>query len=178
MRCYQPSYETSQQKSNDSSLGHKVAELASWALQGKQQGHPSGYAMAGSQSQCYGQSHAFYPDQTASKTHTEYYSRTPTHYPEHTKAKTETHCYSQTDGYYSDHHEMTHGQAYGHTGHYASNGTAFPGKTEKKVKNKYEGKKKEKSLLRKKSNDRKRSCSDGDSSGSDSDWRLHQGKVL
>jgi hypothetical protein len=174
MQCYKPSYETCQPKTNGNSLGHKVTELASWAMQGNHQRHPSGYAMASGHNQCYGQSDTYNPDQTVSKTHTEHYSHPPTHYPEHTMAKTQTHCYSQTydhqemtHGQAYDHYEMTHGQANGHTGYYASNGTACHGKTEKKMKEKYKGKK-EKSHYRKKSKDCKRSCSESDS-GSDSD---------
>ena len=159
MQCYKPSYETCQPKSKDKSLVHKVAEIASRAMQGSHQGHPSGYATA--DTQCYGQSHAYYPDQTMSKTQTEYYVQTPTHHPEYTMPHIQTQYYSETNGYY-EHHEMNHG----HTGHHPSNGTAYHGKTEKKMKEKHEGKK-EKSLYRKKSKDCKRSGSD--SSGSDSD---------
>jgi hypothetical protein len=180
MQCYKP-YETCQPKSKDNSLVHKVAEIASRAMQGSHQGHPSGYATA--DTQLYGQSHAYYPDQTMSKTQTEYYVRTPTHRPEYTMPQIQTEYYvrttpthrpeytmphiqtqyySETDGYY-EHHEMNHG----HTGHHPSNGTAYHGKTEKKMKEKHEGKKKEKNLHRKKSKDCKRSGSD--SSGSDSE---------
>uniref|UniRef100_A0A2N9HW70 Uncharacterized protein n=1 Tax=Fagus sylvatica TaxID=28930 RepID=A0A2N9HW70_FAGSY len=181
MQCYKPAYETCQQKCQDSSHGHRVADMASWGMKGNHhQGHDhaAGYGMANSETYRHGQTHAYYPDHNMAKTQqAQYYGQTQSHYPpDHTMSKThQSYSYhSQTNGQHpSDHHAIaTHGHAYGHGqayGHHASShAMACHSKTEKKMKEKGCEYKKEKILYKKKSKSSKKSCSDNDS-GSDSD---------
>ncbi|GMY30511.1 histidine-rich glycoprotein-like [Fagus crenata] len=177
MQCYKPAYETCQQKCQDSSHGHRVADMASWGMKGNHhQGHDhaAGYGMANSETYRYGQTHAYYPDHNMAKTQqAQYYGQTQSHYPpDHTMSKThQSYSYhSQTNGQHpSDHHAIaTHGHAYGHGQAYGHHASSCHSKTEKKMKEKGCEYKKEKILYKKKSKSSKKSCSDNDS-GSDSD---------
>ncbi|KAM3711884.1 hypothetical protein ACB098_01G142700 [Castanea mollissima] len=70
MQCYKPSNECCQPKSQDNSLVHKAAEMASWALKGNQQGHCATPGVASNQPYSQGQAYAYYPDQNLAKTQT------------------------------------------------------------------------------------------------------------
>jgi|UniRef100_A0A2N9HML6 hypothetical protein len=168
MQCYKPTYETCQQKSHDSSHGHKVADMASWGIKANhQQGHQPRYAMTNSETYSHGQTHAYNPDHNMAKTLTQYYGQTQSHCPpDHTMSKThQTYYHSQTNGHHSDHHAMAHANGHGH--HASHVMTACHLKSEKKMKEKGSEYKKEKILYKKKSKECNRSCSDN--SGSDSD---------
>ncbi|GMY30513.1 histidine-rich glycoprotein-like [Fagus crenata] len=179
MQCYKPTYEACQQKCNESSHGHRMADMNSWGMKANHQGHHAhaGYGMANSETYRHGQSHAYNPDHNMTKTQqSQYNGQTQSHYPDHTMSKTHQsyNYHSQTNGHHpSDYHAMAahgndygHGQAYGH--HASSHAMACHSKTEKKMKEKGCEYKKEKTLYKKKSKASKRSCSDNDS-GSDSD---------